>query len=285
MNLDLVRHHTLRLNFLIRRLGKFSRYFLEGPARILPERLLDRLLADAADVGKPHAIGRQQRREWMDQHAGHAERVGNEASVLAASATETIERVARNVVTALHRDFLDRVRHVLDGDLDEAVGDLFGLAPVADLFRQRRERDADRLSVERLILTRPEYLGEEIGQKLPDHHIGVGDSQRPATPITLRAGIGAGRIRSDAKPRAVIMQDRATAGSDGVDQHHRRAHAHARDFGLEGALVFAGKMRHVGRGAAHVEADQPIEAGLPAGLCHADDAARRAGQDRVLAAE
>ena len=81
------------------------------------------------------------------------------------------------------------------------------------------------------------------------------------------------------------MQDRAAAGGDRMDQHHRRAHAHARDFRLEGALVFAVEMRDVGRGAAHVEADEAIEAGLPSGLRHADHAAGRAGQNRVLALE
>ena len=40
-----------------------------------------------------------------------------------------------------------------------------------------------------------------------------------------------------------------------MDLHHRRAHAHAGDLGLECALVFAGEMRHVGRRASHVEAD------------------------------
>ena len=61
----------------------------------------------------------------MDEHAGHAERVGDKAGVLAAGAAEAVERIARHVIAALHRDLLDRVRHVLDRDLDEAVGDLF----------------------------------------------------------------------------------------------------------------------------------------------------------------
>jgi hypothetical protein len=37
------------------------------------------------------------------------------------------------------------------------------------------------------------------------------------------------------------MQDRPAAGGDGVDAHHRRAHAHARDLGVEGALELAGE--------------------------------------------
>ena len=71
----------------------------------------------------------------MDQHGGHAERVGNEAGMLAAGAAEAVERIARHVIAALDRNLLDRVGHVLDRDLDEAVGDLFGRFP-ADLFGQ-----------------------------------------------------------------------------------------------------------------------------------------------------
>jgi hypothetical protein len=37
----------------------------------------------------------------------------------------------------------------------------------------------------------------------------------------------------------------------------------------------------IGRGAAHVEADQPVEPAPPARCDHADDAARRPRQDRV----
>ncbi len=44
-------------------------------------------------------------------------------------------------------------------------------------------------------------------------------------------------------------------------------------------------MRHVRRGAAHVEADHPLVAREPGHPHHADDAAGRAGQDRVLAPE
>ena len=57
------------------------------------------------------------------------------------------------------------------------------------------------------------------------------------------------------------------------------------DFGLEGALVFAVEMGDVGRRAAHVEADHAVKAGAAPGLRHRDDAAGRAGQDRVLAGE
>ena len=51
----------------------------------------------------------------------------------------------------------------------------------------------------------------------------------------------------------------------------------------------AGIVRNVGRGAAHVEADQPHRLAvreMPAGGCdHADHSARRTGQDGILATE
>ena len=147
------------------------------------------------------------------------------------------------------------------------------------------KRLAHRVGVERKVLLRPENLREEIRDELADHHVGVGDRKRPAAAVACRSRIGAGAVRADAKARAVEMQDRAAAGRHRVDQHHRRAHAHAGDLGLERALVLAVEMRHVGRGAAHVEADQPVEARFASGLRHADHAARRSRQDRVLALE
>ncbi len=102
---------------------------LEHRQRLAAERLLDRLLPRRADIGEAHAIGREQRRERMDQHRLHAERIGDQAGMLPAGAAEAVERIARHVIAALHGNLLDRVRHVLDRDLDEAVGDLFrGLA-------------------------------------------------------------------------------------------------------------------------------------------------------------
>ena len=285
MQRDLVRRDALASDFTDRVASQPARHAFERLARLVAERLLDRLLANAADIGEPHAVGGEQRRQRMDQHAGHAERVGDQAGVLAAGAAEAIERIAGHVVAALHRNLLDRVRHVLDRDLDEAVGNLLAALAAADLLRQRRERRTHRVGVERLVLLRPEDFRKEIRNELADHHIGVGHRQRAAAAIAFRAGIGAGGIRADAKPRAVEMQDRAAAGRHGVDQHHRRAHAHAGDFGLERALVLAGEMRHIGRRAAHIETDQPGEARGAPGLGHADDAGGRPGEDRVFAAE
>ena len=256
----------------------------ERGERFCAERFLDRLLARRADVGEAHAVGGQQRGERMDQHRGHAERVGHQTRVLAAGSAKAIERIARHVIAALHGNLLDRVRHVLHGDLDEAVGDRFRRL-AADLPGKVHKCALHGGIVERLVLVRPKNFRKKLRHQLAGHDVRIRDRKRPAAAVALRPRIGAGRVRPDAKARAVEMQDRAAAGRDGVDQHHRRAHAHAGDLGLEGALVLAVIVRHVGRGAAHVEADQAVEAGFASGLGHADHAAGGAGQDRILALE
>ena len=77
--------------------------------------------------------------------------VGDQACVLATGAAEAIERVAGDVIAALHGNLLDRVRHILDRDLDKSVGNLFSLA-AADLLRKLGERIAHCVRVEREIL-------------------------------------------------------------------------------------------------------------------------------------
>ena len=193
-HLDLAGRHALARDLGLGVLAEPAALALERGQRLRAEALLDRLLARGADVGEAHAVGRQQRRERVDQHLGHAERVGDQAGVLAAGAAEAVERIAGDVVAALHGDLLDRIGHVLDRDLDEAVGDLFRRF-AADLFRQLRERLLHRVGVERLVLLGPENLREEIGDELADQHVGVGDRERPAAAVAFRAGIGAGASR------------------------------------------------------------------------------------------
>ena len=121
--------------------------------------------------------------------------------------------------------------------------------------------------------------------QLADHEVGVGDRERAAAPVAGRPRIGARRFGPDPEARAVEGEDRAAAGGHGVDRHHRRPQAHARDLGFEGPLVVAGVVRDVGRGAAHVEGDDAPESGELRDAHAADDAAGRPGQDGVLALE
>ena len=244
---------------------------------------LDRLLADHVLVGQAHAVGAEHTGQRMHEHPAHAQGVGHQASVLAAGATEALQGVAGDVVTARHRDLLDRIGHLLHRDADEALGHRLGRA--AGLARQRVELRSHRLGAQGFVGLGAEHAGEIRRLDLAEHDVRIGHGQRAAAPVTGRAGVGAGALRADAEARSVEAQDGAAAGRHGVDAHHRRAHAHAGHLGLELALEGAGVVGHIGRGAAHVEADHLPVASQGRGAGHADDAAGRAGQDGVLALE
>ena len=99
--------------------------------RGLCERDLDRLLAQHALVREPHAVGGEHAGERVDEHGLHAELVGHQACMLAARAAEALQREARRVVPLLHRDLLDRIGHVGDGDAEEALGDVARMSRVS----------------------------------------------------------------------------------------------------------------------------------------------------------
>ncbi|MNL14700.1 hypothetical protein D3C87_1356550 [compost metagenome] len=70
-----------------------------------------------------------------------------------------------------------------------------------------------------------------------------------------------------------------------MDAQHGRPQPHTGDHGVRGPLIIPREVGDVGRGAAHVEADDAVEAGGFRRLGHGHDAARRSRQDGVLAAE
>ena len=242
-----------------------------------------RLLADHVLIGQAHAIGAQHAGQRVHEHTRHAQRIGHQAGVLAARAAEALQGIARHVVAARYRNFLDGIGHLLHRDLDETLGHLLGRA--TGQRGQRGELFAHHLAVQRLVGAMAKDLGEIRRLDLADHDIGVSHGQRAPAPVTRRAGVGPGALRPHAKARTVKGQDRAAARGHGMDAHHRCAHAHAGHLGLELALELARVVRHVGGGAAHVETDHFFDAGQLRCPGHADDAARRAGQDGVLALE
>src|SRR4029079_18495644 len=132
--------------------------------------------------------------------------------MLATGPAKAIERVARDVIPALHGNLLDRVRHVFDRDLDESISDFYVFA-ATDLLRKVDERITDGVRVEREVLCRAENLRKEIRNELSNHHVGVGDCQWSIAPVAFGPGICAGRIRPDAETGAIEMQDRAPTGA------------------------------------------------------------------------
>ena len=132
---------------------------------------------------------------------------------------------------------------------------------------------------------RAEHRREVGGLDPAQHHVGVGDGQRAAAPVAGRAGDGTGRVRAHPVAAPVEVEHRAAARGDGVDVHHGRAHPHPGHLGPEDPLELARVVRHIGRRAAHVEADDPGVARLGRGAHHAHHAARGPRQHRVLAPE
>ena len=234
---------------------------LKGRFRLpdLRQRRLDRRLAQHPDVGEAHAISGQHAGKGVDQHGFDAERIGDRTGMLAARPAETVERIVRHIVAALDGNALDGVGHVLDGDTQEALRHGFRRAAGADPLGERSEFPAHDLDIERLVAPRPENAREELRQQPAEHEVAVGDRQRAAAPVAGGAGVRAGAVGPHPEAPPVEMQDRAASCGDGVDIEHRRTHPHAGDLGLEGALIAARIVRHIGRSAAHVEADNALE--------------------------
>ena len=219
----------------------------------------------------------------MTEDPLHAQCVRHLAGMLPARAAEALQRVASHVVAARHGNTLHGICHAAHGYSQTARGNLLG----ADRGRGARidevlelgELEPGHARIERLVRLGPEDGRKERGLDAAEEDIGIGDGRGSAAPVARGTRIGAGRSGPDAKSRAVEADDGAAAGRDGVNVHHRRPHAHARDLGLEDALVFSGEMADVGRRTAHVEADHATVSRGPRAHGHADDAA--AGPERM----
>ena len=122
-----------------------------------------------------------------------------------------------------------------------------------------------------------------VGVQLAQHDVAIGHSKRPAATIAGGAGISPRAFGAHLKTAIPEGADRPAARGNRVNIHHRRAHSDARDLGFKAAFEIARVMAHIGAGAAHVETDQAIVSRRLGRFDHADDAARRTGQDRILA--
>ena len=154
----------------------------------------------------------------------------------------------------------------------KAFRDLLGAASLAgcgaDLARQRREARAHHVAVERLIGAAAEHAAGKNARLDPaEHHVAVRHRERPAAAIAGRPRVGAGGIRTDAKALAVEVQDRPAAGGDGVNRSSSARACARRRPGVSNyarSRSSAGEVRHVGRRAAHVEADHACRSPRPA---------------------
>ena len=218
-----------------------------------------------------------------------AQAIGDQAGVLPCCTAERDQGVAGHVVPALDRDLLDGIRHVLDGDRQEALGDLLGGTALAggrgNLVGHGLERGDDRRGIEWLITTGTEHRREVLGPQIAEKHVAVGDGEGPSIAVGRRPRVGARRLRTHTHPASVEANDRTSTRGDGVDVDHRGPYPYAGDLGFEDTLELACVVGDVGGRTAHVEADLTVEARGRRRLDHADDATGRSAQERVLALE
>ena len=218
----------------------------------------------------------------MEKGSLHAQRVRNQTGVLAGGPTKTVQGIFRHIIAALNGDFFDGVRHVFHGDTQKAGGHGLGrLDRIArgagDFLGEGCELSSNDLHVQSLVRIRAEHRRKKSRLQLAQHDVAVGHGEWAAALIAGRPGVCAGRVRADPKTGTIKVQDRPPAGSDGVNMHHRRAHTDAGDQGLERPLICAVIVRHIGRGAAHIEADDFAKTRHRRGSDHADHPTGRPG--------
>src|ERR1017187_2915806 len=114
--------------------------------------------------------------------------------------------------------------------------------------------------------------------KAPQNQVGVGNGCVFAATVTGGPRVGTGRLWTDLKcGRCVYPSERAPARTGCVDVEHGHADGKARylTFGAYGWLACRVKQCNIGGSAAHVEADDPMDACGAGHTERADDAACR----------
>ena len=69
----------------------------------------------------------------MHKNLSHAQRIGHQTSVLTSRAAKTLQGIACHVITARDRYFFDGIGHLLNRNVDEALGHLGGWAAARGL--------------------------------------------------------------------------------------------------------------------------------------------------------
>ncbi len=209
--------------------------------------------------------------------------------MLSRGAAERQQQELARIMAATQREFADRVRHarnryVEEGRRESLDGEVWSALP-RDVLRDGRQPGPRGLGIRWLGARCAENVREALGADAAEQHVAVRHGCGASAPVAGWPGIGPSGVRPHLQATVCVAHDRPAARGDRVDVHHRRLQAHAVDLGGVPARQFACVQAHVRGGTAHVESDQPSP---PAGPRHgreADDAARRAGEHPVDAAE
>ena len=228
-------------------------------------------------VGEQDADGGERAGQRGNQDARNAERAREATGVDGASAAEGDEREVARVVAALDGDDADGLCH---GGFDRrrrmpaANSSTVAMGPLAGFMKCARARARSSATAP------PRKLSVSSRPSTRLASVTVGRSPRPKQMGPGSAPADSGPTRSI--PPAIEARERSAAGAGGVDVEHGHADGDAGDAGLVADAEAAGVAvdeRNVSRGAAHVEADDAIEAGGGRELPSADDSAGGAGED------
>ena len=142
----------------------------------------------------------------MQQDGFDTKALGHAAGMLAARAAEAIQKIALHIMAARDGNFLDRLRHMFNGDIEKTFCDIFNAAPVIHVAGHRRKAATGCVRVKGCVLIGAENCRKIVRLQTAEAGIDIGDGERAAAPITGGPRIGAGRFRADPKARAVIAQ-------------------------------------------------------------------------------
>ena len=221
------------------------------------------------DVGDQEAHGRGGAGAHRHQDGGYVELLGKAVGVHRPGAAEGDQHEVARVVAPLHRDPPERADHGAVGDLHDA------------------ERHLDRVQPERVRaflldglpcrgLVQAHLAAEEmVGVEALQDEVRIGDGRLGSSlPVAGRSRVGARALRPHAEHAARIHPGDGAAARADLDQvDHGRADGIARPLGAvlgprrRAHFVFLGDARRavldqpgLGRGAAHVEGQDVVEA-------------------------
>jgi hypothetical protein len=201
--------------------------------------------------------------------------------------------VARALKAASLSEHADGATHSLVRDTQESSSDLLDCEGVVlarvDLFGELCKEGLAGFEVQRLVLVRPEDLGEVLGEETSQNEVGIGDGQRTALAVACGAGVSGRRLVGQLWPRypthlwtndkhaVAVEQARATTSGDSVDIELRGLDNDLGGGGLEHVLELAIVAGHVCAGTSHIDGDE--RPAVVARLGVSDNTASRATKD------
>ncbi len=245
---------------------------LEAGQADLGVRLHERLRVILDRVRHQQAEGREDPGVAGDDDRRQAQVGGHLDGVHAAGPAEGEQGEGPGIDAPLDRNDPDGLFHVGVGDGHDPEGRRDGGFP--DRAGQPRDGGPAPPGID---LHLPAQ--EELRVQAAEAEIGVGHGREVSLAVAGRSGVRAGALRTDAERAAPVrVGDRSAAGADRVDVDDGQPDGEFPDPALVGPADGPLDERDVGRGPAHVEADDVGEAGRPAEDPGSDDPPGRPGK-------